>query len=196
MRLWRSRSSDVGSGAAAARAERWEAVYGPSSAMAGEPACHVSMRSARPHFHRPRRVLVVNVFVPPLRQREGATRVVANNVQDLKASLRRGVRHHRGHHLGGWGDPPTTWSPSSMTACACSAIRTPAGGLDGAAKSTRRRAVQPHPRLGCSPTSSTSIASQILTATVVEVTALRRIPYVITAHDGWWISPPPVLGRP
>jgi glycosyltransferase involved in cell wall biosynthesis len=135
-----------------------------------------------------RRLMVVNVFYPP-QAIGGATRVVHDNVTLL--------REHYGDRyeidvvctLEGGSEPlsVTTYSQDGVRVWAITAPPQPDGDLTASDPEMAARFEQLVDRLG--PDLIHFHCVQRLTAAAVNVARLRRIPYLITLHDGWWISP-------
>jgi glycosyltransferase involved in cell wall biosynthesis len=142
----------------------------------------------RPTLPAPKaRLLIVNVFYPP-QDIGGATRVVQDNVRDLVRLY--GDRYEI--------DVITTLEggdrPHQVTCYARDGVRiwavTAPDGVDVMAFRDHRMAdvfdrllsrIQPDlVHLHC---------IQRLTASIVDTLRRRAVPYVITLHDGWWVSP-------
>jgi glycosyltransferase involved in cell wall biosynthesis len=134
------------------------------------------------------RLMVVNVFYPP-QAIGGATRVVHDNVTLL--------REHYGDRyeidvvctLEGGSEPlsVTTYSQDGVRVWAITAPSQPEGDLTASDPEMAARFEQLVDRLD--PDLIHFHCVQRLTAAAVNVARLRRIPYLITLHDGWWISP-------
>ena len=141
---------------------------------------------AKPVRKKPR-VVVVNVFYPP-QAIGGATRVVADNIKTLAEDYGEIFDVHvicsfegaRPYSLQAWQiDGVAVWG-----------IGTPDQG------GTEMHARDPHmePIFGelldrLAPDLVHFHCIQRLTSSVVDATRKRGIPYLITFHDGWWISP-------
>ncbi len=142
--------------------------------------------AASPSAPTPLRVLICNVFFAP-QSHGGATRVVEENVRSFRA-----------HY------------PDLEVAIFCSEERaaTPGGLTMGSEDGipVYRLSVRQEVNMEWRPFNETHVEPfervldhfrpdivhfhciQRLTATVVEVTLRREVPYVITLHDAWWIS--------
>ncbi len=133
------------------------------------------------------RVLVVNVFYPP-QTKGGATRVVVDNVADLRelypdefefeifTTLEGGQRPYDVHVSSSDGVRTTAMTAGDAPSIDLEAIDTRAGEIF---KSCVER-FDPHLiHFHC---------VQRITAAATETALLKKIPYIITAHDGWWIS--------
>ncbi|MGR3570104.1 MAG: glycosyltransferase [Pseudooceanicola nanhaiensis] len=144
--------------------------------------------AVRPEAPPKPRLLVVNVFYPP-QAIGGATRVVHDNVSMLKA--RYGERYEidvictlEGGHR------PYEVNVHAMDGVRVWAISSPVGpDLDQRAQDPHMGEVFERLVQRIRPDLIHFHCIQRLTAAVVDVARLNDIPYLITAHDGWWISP-------
>lgn len=136
---------------------------------------------------RKRKVALVNVFLPP-QAIGGATRVVADNINALVA------QHSDGFELVGFTSDHGRQEPYSIDVYAHAGLR------------VYRAGIQRRPNMDWSPSDpglSPLFAEflefekpdlvhfhcmQRLGGTFIEETRRRRIPYLVTAHDAWWIS--------
>ncbi|TCP74189.1 glycosyltransferase involved in cell wall biosynthesis [Rhizobium sp. PP-CC-2G-626] len=134
-----------------------------------------------------KRLLVVNVFYPP-QAIGGATRVVHDNVKDLLAKYGDEFEIDVVCTLEG-GTIPYSYEVYSTEGVRVFAITAPSEpDIDS---------VPVHTKMGDVFSSLLNIIEpdmvhfhciQRLTSSAVNVTQERKIPYVITVHDGWWIS--------
>ncbi|WP_439136448.1 glycosyltransferase [Roseicyclus sp.] len=133
------------------------------------------------------RLLIVNVFYPP-QDIGGATRVVHDNVRDLVArygddyeidilaTLEGGERPYEiGCHAH---DGVRIWTVTARD------------GIDNMEIRDHRMADVIDRLIGrIAPDLVHLHCLQRLTASVVDCLRRRRLPYVVTLHDGWWVSP-------
>lgn len=142
----------------------------------------------RPAVPKKPRLLIVNVFYPP-QSIGGATRVVYDNVKELMAHYGDRFELDIVCTLEG-GSVPYEVSNYAMDGVRVWSIT--AEGLEGGDMQTR------NPRMTdafgalidkIGPDLIHFHCIQRLTASAVEAARLRDIPYLITLHDGWWISP-------
>jgi glycosyltransferase involved in cell wall biosynthesis len=141
----------------------------------------------RPDAPRKPKLLIVNVFYPP-QAIGGATRVVHDNVTDLHQRYAADFDIEVLCTLEGGR------TPYEVTVSAKGGVRVWAiTAANGAATMTAQ-----DPLMGdafsrvideIGPDLIHFHCIQRLTAAVVDVARSRHIPYVITPHDGWWISP-------
>jgi len=152
----------------------------------GQNLGDIFARIAPPERRKPR-VAVINVFYPP-QAIGGATRVVHDNVTDIVAEYgdafdltvictrEGGTPYELSAYMQDgvpvWAIGATAPEVSEMTARDARMGDVFGGLLDRLAPDL----VHFH-------------CIQRLTSTIVDVTRKRDIPYVITMHDGWWISP-------
>jgi glycosyltransferase involved in cell wall biosynthesis len=141
------------------------------------------------NFNPPRkRVLIVNVFYPP-QAIGGATRVVYDNVTELRkqfddrfeitvlCSLEGGqIPYNVDHYCYEGVRVFTITAPSEAD-------------IDRKASDVKMGEAFSECLDMIEPDVIHFHCIQRLTASVVEVVRRRKIPYFITAHDGWWISP-------
>jgi len=169
---------------AAARA-RVMADYAIPAMGAGLRAMFDTLRPAGPPR---RRLMVVNVYYPP-QTIGGATRVVVDNIAALRAQYGDAYDIDVVATLEGGITPLET---------ACHAI-------DGVRVWTITAPAQPEGDMTARDTRMADVFERLverlrpdlihfhciqrLTAAAVDVARYRNIPYVITLHDGWWISP-------
>ncbi len=168
--------------------ERALAQYGVAQSAANLRAIMADVQPAPPTARqRRRRVLVVNVFFPP-QDIGGATRVVADNVRDL-------LRAH-GDELDievfttteGGAVPYQVrryiWNDITVTAVTAGGGARPDWEPDD-------------PRMGdvfgrvldrFQPDLVHFHCIQRLTGAVCRAASARGVPYVVTVHDGWWLS--------
>jgi glycosyltransferase involved in cell wall biosynthesis len=144
--------------------------------------------AVRPPLPAPKaRLLIVNVFYPP-QDIGGATRVVQDNVTDLLrlygddyeidviATLEGGeIPHHVKCYAR---DGARIWTITARDGIGNMDIRDHRMGdvFDSLLDRIRPDLVHLH-------------CLQRLTVSVVDCLRRRRLPYVVTLHDGWWISP-------
>ncbi|MEQ9261384.1 MAG: glycosyltransferase, partial [Roseovarius sp.] len=134
------------------------------------------------------RLLVVNVFYPP-QAIGGATRVVHDNVRCLKKHYGDRFDIEVLCTLEGGEEPlsVTTYSDEGVRVWAITTPWQAEGDMttfDPRMADQFERLVE---RIG--PDLIHFHCIQRLTASVVEVARSRPIPYLITLHDGWWVSP-------
>lgn len=147
-----------------------------------------AMTRLRPATSAKNRLMVVNVFYPP-QAIGGATRVVHDNVQllqeqygdqyeiDVVCTLEHGTT-------------PYSVTPYARDGVRVWAITAPRQ-RDSEMTATDPKMADVFERLvdRVAPDLIHFHCIQRLTASVVNVARLRKIPYLITLHDGWWISP-------
>ncbi|MFD1508577.1 glycosyltransferase [Lacimonas salitolerans] len=142
----------------------------------------------RPAMSRKTRLMVVNVFYPP-QAIGGATRVVYDNVRLLQEAYGDRYEIDVVCTLEGGTDPlsVTTYTEGGVRVWAITAPVQPQG--DMTAQDSRMAQVFEQLVERLAPDLIHFHCIQRLTAAVANVARLRRIPYLITLHDGWWISP-------
>ncbi|MDA3888780.1 MAG: glycosyltransferase, partial [Allgaiera sp.] len=149
---------------------------------------HDMFTTLRPEEMQKTRLVVVNVFYPP-QAIGGATRVVHDNVRLLRENYGTKYEIDVICTLEGGSDPlsVTTDTEDSIRVWAITIPAQPKGEMTPrdpmVAEVFERLISQLNPDLihfHC---------VQRLTASVVDIARLRKIPYLITLHDGWWISP-------
>ncbi len=156
------------------------------------PAMGASLRtifeSLRPVGPPRRRLMVVNVYFPP-QTFGGATRVVADNIADLRAQYGDTYDIDVVATLEGGTTPLETacHAVDGVRVWTITAPPQPEG--DMTARDPRMADVFDRLVGRLRPDLIHFHCIQRLTASVVDVARLRDIPYVITLHDGWWISP-------
>lgn len=142
----------------------------------------------RPEATPKKRLVIVNVFYPP-QAIGGATRVVHDNVRLLRDQY--GDRYDIDVicTLEGGRTPleVTTYADEGVRVWAITAP--PIEGGDMGAREPRMAAVFERLIQRLNPDLVHFHCIQRLTASVVDVVRYRQIPYVITLHDGWWVSP-------
>ncbi|MEY3004776.1 MAG: glycosyltransferase [Pseudomonadota bacterium] len=142
----------------------------------------------RPAPPRPKtRLLIVNAFYPP-QDIGGATRVVADNVADL---IRRYGQDYEIDVLAALHGGKT---PYEITCHARDGARvwtvSPGAGQDAMAMIDHRMAdVMERLIARVRPDLVHLHCLQHLTASVIDPLRRHRVPYVVTLHDGWWVSP-------
>ena len=131
-------------------------------------------------------IAVVNVFYPP-QAIGGATRVVHDNIRDLKA--RFGDALDLCVICSYEGAPAYAVSSYSQDEVPVWAIGTPdQKGTEMTTRDPRMAEVFGHLLDRLAPDLVHFHCIQRLTSSVVCATRKRDIPYLITVHDGWWIS--------
>jgi glycosyltransferase involved in cell wall biosynthesis len=144
--------------------------------------------SVRPDLPAPKaRLLIVNVFYPP-QDIGGATRVVQDNVRDLVDLYGDCYEIDVITTLEG-GEHPHT-----VTCYARDGVRiwtvTARDGVDSMAFRDHRMAdVFDRLLSRIRPDIVHLHCIQRLTASIVDTLRRRGLPYVVTVHDGWWVSP-------
>uniref|UniRef100_UPI00351A6F7B glycosyltransferase n=1 Tax=uncultured Paracoccus sp. TaxID=189685 RepID=UPI00351A6F7B len=142
----------------------------------------------RPAGVTKKKLLVVNVFYPP-QAIGGATRVVHDNVTLLRE------RYGQEYEIDVICTIEGGQVPLSVTSYAEDGVRVwgitavPADGGDMATQQPQMAAAFDRLVEQIKPDLVHFHCVQRLTAAAVDVVRLRAIPYVITLHDGWWISP-------
>ena len=169
----------------AAARDRVLADYGLPAMGARLDAMFVALR---PALARPKkRLLIVNVYYPP-QDIGGATRVVQDNVTDL-------IRRHGDQYeidvlatLEG-GDRPYEVACHGRDGARIWTV-TARHGIDTMAISDHRMADVMDRLIGqIGPDLVHLHCIQRLTASLVDALRRRGVPYVVTLHDGWWVSP-------
>jgi glycosyltransferase involved in cell wall biosynthesis len=153
------------------------------------------LQSVRPDSARGKtRLLIVNVFYPP-QDFGGATRVVHDNVTDL---LRR---HGDSYEIDVIATLEGGETPHEVNCYSREGARvwtvTARGGIDNMDIRDHRMADvfdRLLSRIG--PDIVHVHCLQRLTASVVDTLRRRGVPYVVTLHDGWWISPNQFIAGP
>lgn len=142
----------------------------------------------RPKGVDKKRLLVVNVFYPP-QAIGGATRVVHDNVNLLHEKYGDEYEIEVICTLEGGGTPlgVTTYAENGVRVWAITAVPTPGG--DMAPQEPKMVGVFNDLLEQIQPDLVHFHCVQRLTASIVDAVRHRAIPYVITLHDGWWISP-------
>ncbi|MFC3173275.1 glycosyltransferase [Novosphingobium bradum] len=156
----------------------WPAVFAPAPAPAPAPAS-----AAAPAPRRPR-VLVVNVFFAP-QSLGGATRVVEDNVHHLAEDGGIDLAVFCLDH--GFG-PPGRLRTTGFGSVPVYRVALPPGGEglidDPAVLPAFRRVLDLF-----APDLVHFHCMQRLTAAPLRECRDSGVPYVVTAHDGWWLSP-------
>jgi glycosyltransferase involved in cell wall biosynthesis len=174
-------------GAAAWRHAR--ASYGPDAAA--QNLATILREVTRPEVGLPsapkRRVLIVNVYFPP-QAIGGATRVVADNVTDLKASHGQALDIEIFTTTEG-GEVPYArtsyeWQGIKVTAVTASDDAK----VDRCADDPKMAAAFGEYLDHFKPDVIHFHCIQRLTGAVCRAAKQRGIPYFVTVHDGWWIS--------
>ncbi|CZT37349.1 glycosyltransferase [Rhizobium sp. 9140] len=134
-----------------------------------------------------KRLLIVNVFYPP-QSIGGATRVVRDNVLDLLAKYGDEFEIDIICTLEGGKDPYSheVYSIDGVRVFAVTAPSEP--DIDSNPVHTKMGEAFSNLLDVIRPDMIHFHCIQRLTASAVNTTYDRKIPYVITAHDGWWIS--------
>ncbi len=150
---------------------------------------NAALRAARPSAQHPRRpkVLIVNVFYPP-QAIGGATRVVHQNVQDLRARHGEALDIEVFCSIAGEPEPyrVRSWSHEGVRVTGITTPVDPA--IDRKPHDARMGEIFRAYLQETQPDLVHFHCVQRLTAAVVEETARLGIPYLVTVHDGWWIS--------
>ena len=142
----------------------------------------------RPEGSGKKKLLVVNVFYPP-QAIGGATRVVHDNVKDLHDRYGDEYEIDVICTLEGGTTPleVKVYADSGVRVWAITAVGLEGG--DMAPHDPRVAGVFERLLEKIQPDLVHFHCIQRLTASVVDVVRLLEIPYVITLHDAWWISP-------
>ena len=130
-------------------------------------------------------ILVVNVFYPP-QAIGGATRVVHDNVRDLVRMHGERFRIEVFTSIDGGGEPYQL-SSYAQDGVRVTGITTP-DGADGAVVDDAIGAAFGRFLDHVAPALVHFHCIQRLGASIVSATLARGIPYVVSVHDGWWIS--------
>jgi glycosyltransferase involved in cell wall biosynthesis/tetratricopeptide (TPR) repeat protein len=150
---------------------------------------NAALMAARPSAQHPRRpkVLIVNVFYPP-QAIGGATRVVHQNVQDLRARHGEALDIEVFCSIAGEPEPyrVRSWSHEGVRVTGVTTPVDPA--IDRKPHDARMGEIFRAYLQETQPDLVHFHCVQRLTAAVVEETATLGIPYLVTVHDGWWIS--------
>ena len=159
-----------GADAMAATARRMMVQAGPSAPVARKPS-----------------VLIVNVFYPP-QAIGGATRVVHDNVRDLMRSHGSRFGFEVFTSMDG-GVTPYQCLSYEMDGVQVTGVTTPDDpDIDRRTDDPRMGEVFGRTLDRMRPALVHFHCIQRLTTSVVAAAKSRGIPYVITAHDGWWVS--------
>ncbi len=141
---------------------------------------------ARPIANK--RLLAVNVFYPP-QLIGGATRVVHDNVRDLMDVLGDDWSIDVVATLEGGEKPYEIWVHEEDGARVFSITAADRGDIDRVLDDQQMQAAFDRCLELVQPDLVHFHCIQRLTASIVDAVATRSIPYVITMHDGWWLSP-------
>jgi glycosyltransferase involved in cell wall biosynthesis len=142
----------------------------------------------RPEIAAKTRLLIVNVFYPP-QAIGGATRVVHDNVTILKSIYGDRFEIDVVCTLEG-GQIPYEISVYTDKGVRVWAISTPHDpDIDTKARDPRMGEIFASILDQIRPDLIHFHCIQRLTAEIVETARMKRVPYVITMHDAWWISP-------
>lgn len=132
-------------------------------------------------------LMVVNVFYPP-QAIGGATRVVHDNIMDIKSLY--GDEYDICVVCSREGAEPYALSAYMQDGIPVWAIGTPdQNGTEMHARDPRMGEIFDNLLERLSPDLVHFHCIQRLTSSIADATRKRDIPYVITVHDGWWISP-------
>jgi glycosyltransferase involved in cell wall biosynthesis len=144
------------------------------------------LRSLAPATLTPRpKLLVVNVYYPP-QAIGGATRVVHDNVRSLVADGRFDVAVFTSTDGGA---APYTLSTYAQDGVRVTAVAVPwRDDIDGVLDDPAMGAAFAHYLASERPDLIHFHCVQRLTIAVVDAARETGIPYLITAHDGWWVS--------
>lgn len=160
----------------------------------GRPAMAQSLGRLLGHHPRPipaprrrTRLLLVNVFFPP-QAVGGATRVIADNARDLQRLFAKELEVEVFTTLEGSLDPYRR-ATALWQGLPVHSVTTPD---DPMIDQRLRDEAMVTAFAACLDRFQPDIVHfhclQRLTAAICEVPLQRKIPYVITAHDGWWMS--------
>jgi glycosyltransferase involved in cell wall biosynthesis/tetratricopeptide (TPR) repeat protein len=161
-------------------------THGPGAA-AGRLRTILRAVETAPKLPRPHRVLIVNVFYSP-QEIGGATRVVADNVRDLRAL------HGDALEIEVFTTTEGGAVPYGMRCYVHDGVRVTAV---TAGAPVRPDWVADDPRMGAAfgrvldrfhPDLVHFHCIQRLTGACCAATRARDIPYLVTVHDGWWLS--------
>ena len=153
---------------------------GLAPALASPPSQPLEMPQGK------KRILIVNVYFAPQTQ-GGATRVVESNIDTLLEH--HGERYDVSLFATDHGAMPGAFSIDSYKGCPVFRIGTPAEvNMDWRGFNTDNEPLFERVLDIVKPDLVHFHAIQRLTASIVEVTLKRAIPYVVTLHDAWWIS--------
>lgn len=137
--------------------------------------------------NRRQKIVIVNVFFPP-QSIGGATRVVEDNVQIMLE--RYGEQFDIEVFTSDHGNPvPYLVSQYGWKGIRVTKVSTPQkAGMDWDYQNNEIGKIFEEYLDHVKPSLVHFHCVQRLTASVVEATKTRKIPYLITAHDAWWIS--------
>ncbi|MFA5930786.1 MAG: glycosyltransferase [archaeon] len=134
-----------------------------------------------------KKILVVNVFYPPY-SIGGATRIVYENISNIKKQYSKlfDIEVVTSFSAKEENEVKTYYHEGVRV----NAIKIPSySGMDEAIMDSRVSKIFENILESTSPDLVHFHCVQRLTAGIVSVTQLKKIPYVITVHDGYWISP-------
>jgi glycosyltransferase involved in cell wall biosynthesis len=132
-------------------------------------------------------ILIVNVFYPPLAI-GGATRVVHDNVRRLAETYGDRFRLEVFTSIQG-GEEPYQLSSYVLDGLRVTGVTTPVDPQgDTAASNERMGEIFGRFLDGVAPSLVHFHCVQRLTGSIVSATLERGIPYLVSVHDGWWIS--------
>ncbi len=153
----------------------------------GQNLRDIFTRATAPAQPRKPRLLVVNVFYPP-QAIGGATRVVRDNIASLRA--RHGARFDILVVCSVEGAPAYSLQSWIEDGVPVWGIGTPdQGGTEMTARDPLMEPVFNQLLERLAPDLVHFHCIQRLTTAIIDATRKRAIPYLITLHDGWWISP-------
>jgi glycosyltransferase involved in cell wall biosynthesis len=132
-------------------------------------------------------VVIVNVFYPP-QAFGGATRVVYDNVRHFAKEYANDFNVEVFTSIEAAAGPYETRSYIKDGVRVTGVITPQEPDIDKRAKDQRMRAIFGEYLDSIDPALVHFHCIQRLTTSVVEAASERGIPYLITAHDGWWIS--------
>ena len=168
-----------------------EAAYAKATERYGTGAMAANARSileaVSPAPVEKPRILIVNVFYPP-QAIGGATRVVADNVRDLRA------RHHDAFDIEVFTSIEGAREPYVRMAygndgARVVGVKTPVlSDGEQTPSDERMGAIFERHLVDAKPDLIHFHCVQRLTASIVHAANRQNIPYVITIHDAWWIS--------
>lgn len=169
-------------------AAREEALRSYSIEVQADNLAGIFARLRPPDAPARQRLMIVNVFYPP-QAIGGATRVVHDNVRDLVRDYGDRFDIDVVCSLEG-SQTPYELSRYAVDGVRVWAIGTPdEPDIDSKPRDPRMGEVFGQILDKVRPDIVHYHCVQRLTASVVEEARVRLIPYLITAHDGWWISP-------
>jgi glycosyltransferase involved in cell wall biosynthesis len=142
---------------------------------------------AEQHPPKAKKIAIVNVFYPP-HSIGGATRVVHDNVRDIKAMLGDSIDIEIFTTFEDQRYPYRT-SSYFFEGVKVTAVSTPIeAGMDWKYSDSRMATIYEHFLERFQPNLVHFHCIQRLTQDIVSVTNRQEIPYLISVHDAWWIS--------